>query len=76
MPITRIVSGGQTGADRGGLDATIYCNLPHSGWCPKCRKTEDGRIPDRYHVQEMGSADYLIRTEADVRDSSATVVFT
>lgn len=24
MPITRIVSGGQTGADRGGLDAAIY----------------------------------------------------
>jgi len=45
MPITKIVSGGQTGADRGGLDAAIYCDVPHGGWCPKGRKAEDGRIP-------------------------------
>lgn len=76
MPITRIVSGGQTGADRGGLEAAIYCNVPHSGWCPKGRKAEDGRIPDKYQLQEMTSSDYLIRTEANVRDSDATVVFT
>ena len=42
MPIHRIISGGQTGADRGGLDAAIACNIPHGGWCPKGRKAEDG----------------------------------
>ena len=76
MPITRIISGGQTGADRGGLEAALYCDVPHGGWCPKGRKAEDGRIPDRYHVQEMSSADYLARTEQNVIDSGATVVFT
>lgn len=76
MPILRVVSGGQTGADRGGIDAALYCNVPHSGWCPRGRKAEDGRIPDRYQLQETHSSDYLVRTEANVRDSDATVVFT
>jgi len=76
MPIIKIVSGGQTGADRGGLDAAIYCDLPHAGWCPKGRKAEDGRIPETYHLQEMRSAEYLPRTEANVVDSDCTAVFT
>lgn len=76
MPITRIVSGGQTGADRGGLDAALYCEVPHGGWCPKGRRAEDGTIPAKYALQEMTTADYLARTEANVVDSDATVVFT
>ncbi len=76
MPITRIVSGGQTGADRGGLDAAIYCQIPHGGWCPKGRRAEDGTIPLKYQLQEMPTSDYLSRTEANVVDSDATLVFT
>jgi len=76
MPISRIISGGQTGADRGGLDAAIACNVPHGGWCPKGRKAEDGVIPAMYLLQESTSASYTVRTEANVRDSDATVVFT
>ena len=76
MTIARIVSGGQTGADRGGLEAALYCDLPHGGWCPKGRKAEDGRIPAKYTLQEMTTADYLARTEANVVDSDATIVFT
>ena len=74
--ITKIISGGQTGADRGGLDAAIHCELPHGGWCPKGRKAEDGVIPDEYHLTEMLSAEYLARTKANVIDSDATVIFT
>ena len=76
MSIIKIVSGGQTGADRGGLDAATYCNIPHGGWCPKGRKAEDGKIPARYLLAETMSADYLKRTERNVVDSDATVVFT
>ena len=76
MPITKLISGGQTGADRGGLDAAIYCNILHSGWCPKGRKAEDGIIPAQYQLQEMSSADYLKRTEQNVVDSDATLIFT
>jgi len=76
MPITRIITGGQTGADRGGLDAAIECGIPHGGWCPKGRKAEDGVIPDKYQLLELGSKDYLKRTEQNVIDSDATLVFT
>jgi hypothetical protein len=76
MHITKIVSGGQTGADRGGWVAAIYCSLPYGGWVPQGRKAEDGIIPAKYAgLQETGSADYLGRTEANVVDSDATVVF-
>ncbi len=74
--LTKIVSGGQTGADRGGLDAAIHCELPQGGWCPKGRKAEDGSIPLDYHLTEMASAEYLPRTQANVIDSDATVILT
>ena len=43
----KIVSGGQTGVDRGALDAAIALGIPHGGWCPKGRKAEDGPIDVR-----------------------------
>jgi hypothetical protein len=76
MPITKIVSGGQTGVDQAGLDAAIYCKIPHGGWCPKGRKSEAGRIPDHYDLKESTSTDYLVRTEANVVDSDATLIIT
>ncbi len=76
MKISKIVSGGQTGADRAGLDAAIELDIPHGGWCPKGRISEDGVIPDKYYQKEMTTADYLKRTEQNVIDSDATVIFT
>ena len=74
--ITKIISGGQTGADRGGLNAAIHCDLPHGGWCPRGRKAEDGIIPHEYHLTEMLTTAYLPRIQADVIDSDATSIFT
>jgi len=39
--ITRIISGGQTGADRGGLEAANELNIPYDGKCPKSGRAED-----------------------------------
>jgi hypothetical protein len=74
--ITKLISGGQTGADRGGLDAAIHCDLPHGVWCPKGRKAEDGIIPAEYHLTEMLTPAYLPRTQANLIDSDATIIFT
>lgn len=74
--IKKIVSGGQTGADRAGLDVAISWGFPHGGWCPKGRKAEDGIIGGQYQLVETPSASYLQRTEWNVRDSDATVIFT
>ena len=76
MKIIKIVSGGQTGADRGGLDAAIEAGIPHGGWCPADRMAEDGVIPDKYNQQELYSTNYAHRTEQNIIDSDATVIFT
>jgi Circularly permutated YpsA SLOG family len=75
MKLIKIVSGGQTGADRAALDWALKHNLPCGGWCPKGRKAEDGPIDSKYPLKETPSASYLQRTEWSVRDSDATVLF-
>lgn len=70
-----IVSGGQTGADRAALDFAIAHGLVHDGWCPRGRLAEDGPIDALYHLRETPSRRYAERTEWNVRDSDATVVF-
>ncbi len=70
-----IVSGGQTGADRAALDFAIEHDIPHDGWCPRGRPAEDGTIPRVYELEETRSRKYSQRTEWNVRDSDATVVF-
>lgn len=70
----KIVSGGQTGVDRAALDVALTLGIPHGGWCPKGRRAEDGRIPDKYLLQESESRDYSVRTEQNVIDSDATLI--
>lgn len=70
-----IVSGGQTGADRAALDFALAHNLPHDGWVPRGRRAEDGLIDARYKLRETPTFDYPQRTEWNIRDSDATVVF-
>ena len=73
--IPRIVSGGQSGADRAALDWALSHSLACGGWCPKGRKAEDGPINAKYPLKESSSASYLQRTEWNVRDSDATILF-
>jgi hypothetical protein len=70
----RIVSGGQTGVDRGALDAAIELRVPHGGWCPRGRRAEDGTIPARYQLRETRSGRYAVRTRQNVLDSSGTLI--
>ena len=44
MSLVKIVSGGQTGVDRGALDAALAVGFACGGWCPKDRNAEDGPI--------------------------------
>jgi len=76
MTFPKIISGGQTGADRAALNWAIKNGIPHGGWCPRGRKAEDGRIPETYQLQETESADYPERTAKNVLFSDATVIFT
>ncbi len=73
--ITKIISGGQTGADQAALDFAIEHDIHHGGWIPKGRKTEDGLLPDKYHLDEMPTASYPKRTEKNILDSDGTAIF-
>jgi hypothetical protein len=82
-----IISGGQTGADRGGLDAALECGgeegvfntgypLTIGGALPKGRIAEDGKVPDKYTgMYEVGSSSYPQRTRENIEKSDATVIF-
>ena len=70
----KIISGGQTGADRAGLDVGLALNIPVGGWCPQGRRAEDGPIPDRYPLTETPEADYDTRTRRNVEDSDGTLI--
>lgn len=72
--LERIVSGGQTGVDRGALDAALALGFPCGGWCPAGRKAEDGAIPARYPLAELASAEYAARTRRNVLDSDGTLI--
>jgi hypothetical protein len=73
--IKKIVSGGQTGADRGALDAALKCGIEIGGWVPKGRLAEDGIIPEKYMgLQEAPSKLPAVRTTLNVRDSDATLI--
>ena len=72
--IQKIISGGQTGADRAALDFAIKHGIPYGGWVPKGRKTEDGTLSGKYHLQEMATGQYSKRTEKNVLDSDGTLI--
>ena len=72
--VTKIISGGQTGADRAALDFAIKHNIPYGGWVPKGRKTEDGTLPEKYQLQEMPTGEYAKRTEQNILDSDGTLI--
>jgi hypothetical protein len=74
LSITKIVSGGQTGVDRGALDAALAVGFPCGGWCPGDRMAEDGRIPEKYPLMPLPNGDYRQRIRLNVVDSDGTAI--
>jgi len=72
--LKKIISGGQTGADRAALDAALEAGFPLGGYCPIDRKAEDGKIDTKYPMTETGK-DYRTRTKKNVGESDGTAVF-
>lgn len=73
--VEKIISGGQTGADRAALDFAIENGIPHGGWCPKGRLTEEGPLAKKYRLSETKTEDYNERTLQNILDSDATLIF-
>jgi hypothetical protein len=72
--LERVVSGGQTGADRAALDVALELGISHGGWCPRGRQAEDGSINALYVLRETPTPNSAQRTAWNVRDSDGTVI--
>lgn len=73
--IERIVSGGQNGVDQAALRAARAVGIATGGWAPRGFATLDGPAPwlADYGLVEHARTGYAPRTEANVRDSDATL---
>lgn len=76
ISVHTIISGAQTGADRGALDAAAILGLKRGGWVPLGWRAEDGEIPLKYRtgMSESASPAYPVRTRANVESSTGTLV--
>ncbi len=73
--VRKIVSGGQTGADRAALDFAAENGFEMGGYVPKGRRTEDGPLGEKYiNMIETPTANYAERTALNVRDSDVTLI--
>ena len=78
MKIFKIISGGQTGADKGGLIAAKKANIKTGGIAPKGFMTEAGKDPSlksEYGLRENYSDDLKERTLSNLRGAHCTMVF-
>jgi hypothetical protein len=72
--LIQIISGGQTGVDRGALDAALAASFPVGGYCPAGRSAEDGIIPDRNPLTALDRGGPLERTLMNVAESDGTAI--
>jgi len=75
----KILSGGQSGADRAALDAALAVGIDYGGWCPKGGWAEDcpeppGVLAKYPKLKETPSAEPAQRTEWNVRDADACLI--
>jgi len=87
--ITKLISGGQTGADRAALEVAYETGITTGGWAPKDFLTTRGKDPtlgSKFKLQELlvdkkgksftsSSQMYVARSMKNVDDSDATIAF-
>lgn len=74
--VTKIISGGQTGSDRGGLEAAHDLGIERGGTAPAKWRAEDGEIPEWYRkgMKLSTSWNYPPRTKDNIADSDGTLI--
>jgi hypothetical protein len=78
MLLQRVISGGQTGADRAALAAAKAAGIATGGWMPKGFRAQDGPRPEfaaLYGIREHTSERYPPRTALNAKESDATLRF-
>ena len=77
MSILRVISGGQTGADMGGLRAAKAWGFEIGGYLPEDGRNEDGPVPEEFskHMIKLPGAGYRERTIKNIETSDITLLF-
>ena len=78
VPLERVISGGQTGADRAALVAARAAGIATGGWMPAGFLAHDGAHPEfaeLYGMRETPGERYQARTALNVKESDATLRF-
>jgi hypothetical protein len=78
MHLRKVISGGQTGVDRAGLDAAIHFGVRTGGTAPLDGWADDGTVPGFYGLVPLttGTLEESVRarTVANVHDGDVTVI--
>lgn len=75
--LVKVISGGQCGVDRAGLESAKKHRLETGGTAPKGWRTWYGPAPElgtEFGLVEHWSEDYTHRTKQNVQDSDATLI--
>lgn len=74
--LTKVISGGQTGADRGGIEAAFELGVETGGTAPLNFRTSrgDDTTLKQYKLVEDMSYAYPPRTKKNVKNSDGTVI--
>jgi hypothetical protein len=77
MKLRKVISGGQTGADRTGLECAKALGLETGGYAPRGYRTESGndRSLKDFGLEETAASDYPTRTRLNAVNSDCTVWF-
>lgn len=79
MHMAKLVSGGQTGADRAALEVGRELDIPIGGWCPAGGWAEDLTEPPGLlalfpELTPTESVDPAVRTRRNVSEADATLI--
>ena len=77
MPLRKVISGGQTGADQGGLLGARLAGIATGGLAPKGWRTEVGNahaLLRDFGLREAPYPEYAYRTRENVRNSDGTLI--
>ncbi len=87
LPLQKVISGGQTGADQAALIAAFACSIDTGGVAPRGFMTSSGPDPElgrRYKLEELAvdgggtltlAQQYCVRSQRNVDLSDATLAF-
>lgn len=70
----KVISGGQTGADQGGLIGAYRCNVATGGTAPEHFRTDNGFNPLLEVLGLTPKGSYADRTKKNIQDSEGTVM--